>query len=918
MHPPERIDRYELLGQLATGGMATVYLGRQHGPFGFSRVVAIKSVHPQLATDESFRTMFLDEARLTAKIRHANVISTLDVVRTTDRVLLVMEYVEGVSLSALLSAAERDGKTLAPAVAVTIVSDALHGLHAAHELTDEDGRPLCVVHRDVSPQNVLVGVDGVARILDFGVAKAVTQRYVTQVNEIKGKPPYMAPEQVCGEPLDRRADIYSAGVVLWEALVGRRLFGADSDGACIKKILEGLVSPPSLVAKDPIPAALDHAVMKALAKDVARRWDAAAEMADALGRALAPAPRSEVAALVKELAGDELASRAQRLRSVTDVEEPEARVVADILTAQASTARLVQPPRGGVLRPGNDGAPPTPERVGRYEILLPIASGGMATVYLARTQGFGGFEQQIALKLTHPHLLESGRLVGALLAEAKVAARIRHRNVIAVLDVGESPSGVFLVMEYVEGGTLATLRRRGSDADGGLPTSVVARILVDMLAGLHAAHELLDEAGQPLGLVHRDVSPQNLLIGLDGVVRLTDFGIAKATARMGNTQSGLIKGKVAYMAPEQARGRPLDRRCDVWAAGVVAWELFAGRRLYDDLEDVAVILKLVSERPPRLRDVVPGISPQIDAAVARALTIDLDGRTPTALAFSRELTAACRGDGGIAEADEVAELVTRAVGTKISERRRRVAQIMALRAEAGYLVAQAAAEGSSPSLDAPRAPATTPSQELHDMRVQPPAADGPTLTDTTLSASTAIMAHRRIASSLRTMGLSILAGVALGLALLLAWRVTRHPDAVPKPLDSVATQGPPSSPEAAAPADVSEVAGSASHLAPPVEPSATINVHANAPLKSVRVNGRSVPIDRPRRDVAVPLRDDERDVAVRIVAVTSDGRQAAAARQPGASELRIEFPPAAARPSTSRSAATHAAPGPLAPDPYTQ
>ncbi|HEY6459439.1 MAG TPA: serine/threonine-protein kinase, partial [Polyangiaceae bacterium] len=244
-----------------------------------------------------------------------------------------------------------------------------------------------------------------------------------------------------------------------------------------------------------------------------------------------------------------------------------------------------------------------PDLVGRYEILLPIASGGMATVYLARAVGTGGFSTEVALKLTHAHLRTSTEFTNDLVEEAKLASRIRHRNVVAIIDVGDDPQGVYLAMEYVEGDTLAGIFR----AKPRIPQPLGVRILLDSLAGLHAAHELRDEGGQLVGLVHRDFTPQNILVGIDGVARLADFGIAKAATRLGHTRTGIVKGKIPYMAPEQAHGVVLDRRCDVWAAGIVAWELFAERRLYRNDDDVSTLLRVATERPPLLRTVVPDL-----------------------------------------------------------------------------------------------------------------------------------------------------------------------------------------------------------------------------------------------------------------------------------------------------------------------
>jgi serine/threonine-protein kinase len=313
-----------------------------------------------------------------------------------------------------------------------------------------------------------------------------------------------------------------------------------------------------------------------------------------------------------------------------------------------------------------------PSRVGRYELLARIASGGMATVYLARARGVAGFEREVALKLTHAHLRESPEFTSLLVEEAKLAGRIRHTNVVSILDVGEDPLGLFLVMDYVEGDTLSGLQRRHLATRGKpLPIAVGMRVLLDALEGLHAAHELRGADTTPLGVVHRDFSPQNVLVGCDGVAKLADFGIAKATARVGNTATGVVKGKAAYMAPEQARGHSIDRRSDVWAAGVVAWELFAGRRLYGKGDEVPVLLKVISEPPPRLREVAE-VTPQVDAAVASALEMDVEQRCPTASALAERLAEAFSTMGRVEDAPRVGALVRDLAG----------ASIAALRAEA--------------------------------------------------------------------------------------------------------------------------------------------------------------------------------------------------------------------------------------------
>jgi hypothetical protein len=317
--------------------------------------------------------------------------------------------------------------------------------------------------------------------------------------------------------------------------------------------------------------------------------------------------------------------------------------------------------------------PGVPERVGRYEILLPIASGGTATVYLGRARGDFGFERHVAVKLVHHHM-RTGEVFRDLVEEAKLAVRVHHPNVVPVLDVGEDSPGVFLVMEYVEGDALSGLLwPRGGAA--GVRAGVALRALCDALSGLHAAHELRDAEGRPAELVHRDFSPQNVLVGCDGVAKLTDFGIAKALVRHSHTSTGIIKGKLAYMSPEQARGKPLDRRTDVWAAGVMAWEILARRRLYDNMNEASVLAAVASREPPLLRELDASIPAALEQAVAHALTLDVRRRCPTAAGLARELAEACATGGiDLAEREEVAEEVARIAGARLQERRRAAAE----------------------------------------------------------------------------------------------------------------------------------------------------------------------------------------------------------------------------------------------------
>jgi len=268
----------------------------------------------------------------------------------------------------------------------------------------------------------------------------------------------------------------------------------------------------------------------------------------------------------------------------------------------------------------------------RYELLCPIASGGMATVWLARLRGKRGFEKLFAIKTIRTELVDDPLFQEMLLDEARIASNIQHPNVAQILDLGEAHDVLFIVMERVDGDSLAKIRKLLARLGASVPMGIALRVLADACAGLHAAHELRDEHGRPLGIVHRDVSPQNLLVSVAGAVKVIDFGIAKAQNRQqGETRTGVFKGKVQYMAPEQVKkGHPVDRRADIWALGVCLHELLTGKVPNDGDDHVEVIRKVLSDEPPQIAQ---GLPRPVMRILDRSLKLDPDARFPTAAAM---------------------------------------------------------------------------------------------------------------------------------------------------------------------------------------------------------------------------------------------------------------------------------------------
>lgn len=394
-----RVGRYVVGDRIAAGGMATVHIGRLRGAAGFSRTVAIKRLLPEFACNPEFESLFVQEARLVARIQHPNVVSTLDVVAEEGELILVMDYVAGETLARLMQAGTVGGRRVPQHIVLAIARDALCGLHAAHEARDRKGDPLDIVHRDISPQNLLVGSDGVTRVLDFGIAKAATSVELTRQGLVRGKAAYMAPEQLFGAPVTRRADIYALAVVLWEILVGQRLFPG---GVRPELSGDGHARIPSPRAKGaPIGEALDAIVMRALAPNAGERFQTAQEMAEQISSSFRLATREEVASWVEATAGPELAQRAALVQRIESAEASIAPPPSERASSLRSPALAVN---AGSIVAMSRAAPARPTSWPRMRRRVSIAAAfaGMAVgsaVALSRTPTAGGQVQPAPVEI---------------------------------------------------------------------------------------------------------------------------------------------------------------------------------------------------------------------------------------------------------------------------------------------------------------------------------------------------------------------------------------------------------------------------------------------------------------------------------------------------------------------------------------
>ncbi len=270
------------------------------------------------------------------------------------------------------------------------------------------------------------------------------------------------------------------------------------------------------------------------------------------------------------------------------------------------------------------------ETFGRYELLRKLASGGMGQVYLARQKGPVGFQKLLVVKRLLPHLSEDDEFIQMFLDEARIAAVLNHPNIAQIFDLGEVDGIYFIAMEYVHGEAIADVNKRAIQRKGAMPVALKCRVIADAAAGLDAAHHARSPSGRKLGLIHRDVSPQNVLVGFNGSVKIIDFGVAKAAIKLSQTMVGTIKGKHAYMSPEQARGEPLDSRSDVFGLGTVFYELLTNTRLFKRETEMTTLKAVVSAKVTPPSELVPGLPKALDAVVLKALARNRDERFSTA------------------------------------------------------------------------------------------------------------------------------------------------------------------------------------------------------------------------------------------------------------------------------------------------
>ncbi|APR80297.1 Serine/threonine kinase PKN9 [Minicystis rosea] len=630
---PRPLGRYLLLRRIARGGMGEVFLATTTGIEGAERPVVVKIIRREHATDPSFIARFLDEARVQAQLQHSGVAQVIDATidDRTGEPYAVVEHVEGKSLGDVRARALQIGRAVGWADAVAISTLIAEALAHVHERQDPSGKGLAIVHRDLSPQNVMVSYIGECKIIDFGTARGQNRRCHTVAGVVFAKPGYVAPEVANGDSGDARVDIYALGVMLWELCAGRRFLQGDA-GLHMAAVARNAKNLPPIAAEVGAPIELDAIIGKLTAFDRDARYLAARTAASDLARLLAAAEalptgergvRARVAAFMSVLfPGEPGKTRREFARLVAESRD---------LKADAPTPR--RPPSAPPPAPPAPLAPPREGEVlagTRYRLIRELGRGASSIVYEAEHLDLG---RRVALKLISTEHGAAAEIAARFRREARTLSRLAHEGLVTVHDVGQSEGErFFCVMELLEGETLEARLAR----DKSFEVRDALRIVQRVLAALEVAHGA--------ALVHRDIKPANVFLPRSGGLKLLDFGLARnidETQPDAASRGFTIFGTPEYMAPEQAASGQIDARADLYALGCVLYEMLAGRLPFEGPSSVAILDAKVKGSPMRLDERAPtrGIPDAVDDLVMKALSRHPSQRFQTATEMRQAIEA---------------------------------------------------------------------------------------------------------------------------------------------------------------------------------------------------------------------------------------------------------------------------------------
>jgi serine/threonine-protein kinase len=648
--------RRVLLKLAARGGMGDVYLASTTGIEGAERPCIVKTVRRDHMHDGSFLARFLDEARVQSQLQHPGVAQVLEA--ATDEQgepYTAVEYVEGRSLSDVRQRAVQMGARIAWADAVAVAIEVAQALAHVHDRAGVDGTPLGIVHRDLSPQNVMVSYAGEVKLIDFGTARGLNRRCRTVAGVVFAKPGYVAPEVARQQVGDGRIDLYALGIMLWELCAGRRFLTGDPQRH-LDETAAGTVRVPPIAATCGAPPALDEVIARLTNNDPDERFERATVAAGDLVKLIAGAPevaghergiRPRLVAMMRRLWPHEPArSRTEFARLLREARQTmgEAQAAATPAAGPVSEAIATRmAPADASILAG------TSYRLGRK-----LGEGATGAVYEAEHVELG---RKLALKILGPEHAASPGALDRFRHEARTVANLSHPNVVQLYDFGKSLDGrAYLAMELCAGQTLDARLREGA-----LDWQEAVRVAVEAARALEAAHAA--------GLVHRDLKPQNLMLVPSrtdadapdaGTVKLLDFGIATALAPSTDEAEGAgersdaerdrerahrgfaIFGTPEYMAPEQVAGDPVDGRADLYSLGCVVYEMLTGVAAFEGTSSVLLMGKHLHETPlpPRARAPRRAIPKAVDDVVVRAMAKRPDARFPSAAAMRQALEEA--------------------------------------------------------------------------------------------------------------------------------------------------------------------------------------------------------------------------------------------------------------------------------------
>jgi serine/threonine protein kinase len=647
---PRHFDSYVLLKPLARGGMGQLYLALTGGA-GLEKLCVVKQVPPEVVAPENARR-FRDEAMVALRLSHGNLVTVFDAGLQGERIFLAMDYVDGRDLHAVWNRCAERRVPFPVDIAVFIIKELCRGLAYAHAFED-----LKLVHRDVSPGNVLLSFSGEVKLTDFGLATSSLKIEKTAPGIIYGKLSYLAPEQARRDALDGRTDLYAAGILLWELLTGRQLFpvardpgGGSASGAnadALSRARDPRAPPPSTLSPR-VPPELERIVMKALAPEREDRYaDGEMMRADLAGFLAATSPKTDGAALIeflRPLYGEEMAAERRERQALIEAAKG---MLSGVVAGSGPAGRptpVVATPLGGPpaaggpspadnaahagtisgpssTRESSGGRPGEDPRIGttlggRYYVRRLCGEGAMGRVYEAHHIDIG---RRVAIKVLHASFHTSADLVERFRREARAASKIGHANIVDVTDSGTTPDGAFyFVMEFLDGTNLEEL----IDANGPLPVERALLITAQITRALEAAHAA--------DVIHRDLKPANVMLvnrkGEDDFVKVLDFGISKdLDLAQGEHGAALTRPDVAigtpvYMAPEQAAGRPANALTDVYATGGLLYEMLTGCPPCAGTDAIDVLHKKANEDPVAIATLRPDLPREVERLVTRALS----------------------------------------------------------------------------------------------------------------------------------------------------------------------------------------------------------------------------------------------------------------------------------------------------------